>query len=123
MSQFPDEAVVAVAQAHPAHLHEHAIESDLLDVATFLFAAQFLQHFCLTAQFGQTFAFFAAVVFQPELLLVQTVVVLVFAGIVNQQSFVQLPLQYAQLQLRLQFVHLTDYSTFQVATQKAVNVL
>jgi chromosome segregation protein len=33
----------------------------------------------------------AAVVFQPELLLAQTVVVLVSAEIVNQQSFVQPP--------------------------------
>ena len=122
-SKFDYATVVAVAQAHSAHLHEHAIEFGLLDAAKFLFAAQCAEHFYPTVQFELTSAFFAAVVFQLELLLVQTVVVLVFAEIVNQQSFVQPPSLYAQLQLKLLFVLLADYSVFQVAIQKAVNVL
>ncbi len=122
-SKFHYATVVAVAQAHPVHLHEHAIEFGLLDAAKFLFAAQCAGHFYPTAQFELTSAFFAAVVFQLELLFVQTVVVLVFAEIVNQQSFVQPPSLYAQLQLKLLFVLLADYSVFQVAIQKAVNVL
>ncbi len=122
-SKFHYATAVVVAQAHPARLHKHAIEFGLLDVAAFLFAAQCAEHFYPTVQFELTSAFFAAVVFQLELLLVQTVVVLVFAEIVNQQSFVQPPSLYAQLQLKLLFVLLADYSVFQVAIQKAVNVL
>ncbi len=89
----------------------------------FLFAAQVAEYFSPTVQFELPSAFFAAVVFQPELLFVQTAAVLVFAEIVNQQSFVQLPLQYAQFQLKLRFALLADYSVFRVAIQKVVNVL
>ncbi|SSS42185.1 Uncharacterised protein [Acinetobacter baumannii] len=95
----------------------------MLDVAAFLFAVQCAEHFCLIARFEQTFAFFAAVVFQPELLLAQIVAALAVAVIVNLQNFALLQLLYAQLQLKLRFALLTGYSVFRVAIQKAVNVL
>ncbi|SSQ42967.1 Uncharacterised protein [Acinetobacter baumannii] len=122
-SRFHDKAAVAVAQARLVHLHVLAIGSGWLDVAVFLFAVQYAEHFCLIARFEQTFAFFAAVVFQPELLLAQIVAALAAAVIVNRQNFALLQLLYAQLPLKLQFVLLTDYSVFQAVVRKVVNAL
>ncbi|SSU43890.1 Uncharacterised protein [Acinetobacter baumannii] len=121
--KFHDKAAAVIAQARLVHLRVLAIGSGLLDVAAFLFAVQCAEHFCLIARFEQTFAFFVAVVFQPELLLAQIVAALAVAVIVNWQNFALLQMLYAQLQLKLRFALLTGYSVSQAVIQKAVNVL